>query len=116
MDPLSFFPNDIIEIDICSKKIEGCLDFSRFYKLKKLMCTYNKITSLNNLPNTLTYINCNCNYISSLNCPEPLISLYANHNKLTFLDNLPSNLKILDCSTNYITSQDNLPRTLSNER
>jgi len=49
MNILDEFTDDIIEIDISNKNIEGILDFTRFTKLTKLYCQYNKISSLDNL-------------------------------------------------------------------
>jgi Leucine-rich repeat (LRR) protein len=67
MDILDQFADDVTEIDISYKQIEGTLDFKRFTKLQKLNCTKNKITSLNNLPNSLIELYCNSNKITSLN-------------------------------------------------
>ena len=55
MNILDEFTDDIIEIDISNKNIEGILDFTRF---TKLYCQYNKITSLNNLPNSVIDLKC----------------------------------------------------------
>ena len=64
-------------------------------KLDNLNCLFNKITLLNNLPQTLN-------------------ELYCNNNKITNLNNLPQTLKILNCSSNKLTELDNLPQTLKN--
>ncbi len=63
---LDQFADDVTEINICTMKIKGSLDFSRFTKLTKLNCSYNKITSLNNLSNSLIELNCDNNEIKSL--------------------------------------------------
>ncbi len=49
MDILDQFADDVTEIDISNKSIKGTLDFTRFSKLIKLNCYYNKITNLDNL-------------------------------------------------------------------
>ncbi len=54
MDILNKFSDDVTEIDISHKNIIGSPDFSRFTKLKKLNCNFNEITSLDNLPRTLS--------------------------------------------------------------
>ena len=61
MDILDKFLTNIEEIYINDKKIVGDLDFLRFTNLKKIYCTNNKITSLLNLPTTLTHLMCNNN-------------------------------------------------------
>ncbi len=65
MDILDQFTDDVTEINIKSKNIEGILDFSKFTKLTKLDCVNNKIMSLNNLPNSLIELNCGYNNITS---------------------------------------------------
>ncbi len=75
---LDQFADDVTEINIRYKQIDGILDFSRFTKLIKLHCGSNKITCLNNLPNSLT-------------------ELYCGDNKITSLDNLPNSLIELIC-------------------
>ena len=62
-------------------------------KLEKLYCYNNKIIHLDNLPQTLKYLDC---------C----------YNNITHLDNLPQTLEELKCSGNNITQFDNLPITL----
>ncbi len=93
MDILDEFADDVTEININSKKIEGILDFSRFTKLINLNCDSNNISNLDNLPNSLIKLNCR-------------------FNKITNLDNLPNSLTKLDCSYNKITSLNNLPNSL----
>ncbi len=63
---LDEFADDVTVIIIRHKQIEGLLDFKRFTKLTKLNCCYNKITSLDNLPNSLTILYCGNNQITSL--------------------------------------------------
>ncbi len=66
MNILDQFSDDVTEINISYKNIEGSLDFTRFTKLIKLNCINNKITSLNNLPNSLIELYCIDNQITSL--------------------------------------------------
>jgi hypothetical protein len=58
MDILDQFADDVTEINISDKNIEGILDFKRFTKLTKLYCSENKIETLNNLPETLRVLTC----------------------------------------------------------
>ncbi len=95
---LDQFADDVTEINIKNKSIKGILDFTRFTKLTELDCSYNEITSLYNLPNSLIKLNCSFNDITSLdNLPNSLIELYCDNNKITNLDNLPNSLTKLDC-------------------
>ena len=96
MSVLDVFPGDVSEMNISSKNITGSLDFRRFTKLIKLDCSGNKITELNNLPNTLKNLFCDENNITQLdNLPELLEELNCGYNPIMRLDNLPNNLKIL---------------------
>ena len=58
MNILDQFADNVTEINIINKKIVGILDFKRFTKLTKLDCHYNNISSLDNLPNSLTSLGC----------------------------------------------------------
>ncbi len=53
MDILSEYDSEVIKIDISKLNISGSLDFSRFTKLQILYCSYNEITGLVNLPESL---------------------------------------------------------------
>ncbi len=113
MNILDQFADDVTEIDISHKQIEGPLDFKRFTKLTKLDCEGNKITSLNNFPNSLIELTCNNNKITSLdNLTNSLQKLDCSENEITCLDNLPNSLIELCCNDNKITSLDNLPNSL----
>ncbi len=108
MNILDQFADDVTEIHIIYKKIEGILDFKKFTKLTKLNCSYNKITSLDNLPNSLIKLDCRCNEITSLdNLPSSLIKLHCNLNKISSLDNLPNLLTKLYCG-NTVKKYDEL--------
>ena len=65
-------------------------DIHKYNNLIQINCSYNKLTTLDNLPLGLQ-------------------TLYCNNNKLTYLDNLPPGLKLLFCNNNQLTSLDNLP-------
>ncbi len=84
---------DTEEINIANKNLSALPNLSRFIYLKKLNCSLNRISSLDNLPNSL-------------------IELYCNDNNITNLDNLPNKLKILDCSRNNIRNLNNLPKSI----
>ncbi len=86
---LDQFADDVTEINIYKKNIDGSLDFARFTKLTKLNCNNNKITSLKNLPNSLIKLDCSINNITSL-------------------DNLPNSLTELNCFGNTIKNYDEL--------
>ncbi len=112
---LDQFADDVTEIDISNKNIKGSLDFARFSKLTVLYCNDNKITSLDNLPDSLIKLYCNLNKISSLdNLPNSLIELDCTNNQIRSFNNLVSLklLKYLNCNYNEITNLDNLPNSL----
>ncbi len=81
--------DNILNLDLSYQNIYGILDLSKFIYLKQLNCSNTKITSLDNLPNSLTILSCS-------------------NTKITNLDNLPTSLTILSCSNTKITNLDNL--------
>ncbi len=49
MNILNKIDENVVSINISCKNIVGLLDFSKFKKLIYLNCSFNNITSLNNL-------------------------------------------------------------------
>jgi len=85
-----------------------------FDNLADLICPNNNLTSLPNLPATLTQLACYNNAITSLpTLPPNLQSLSAQFNLLTALPVLPVTLTYLNCSSNNLGSlPPSLPPTL----
>lgn len=93
----SFDPN-IEELIIKHLQIEGVLNLKRFKNLKVLDCSYNSITNIINIPDTIEDIDCSYNTLIT-------VSVYMNN--LT-------NLKMLNCMCNPdIRVIDNLPSSLT---
>ena len=68
------------------------------------------LTSLPNLPKSLTVLKCCMNALTSLpELPQSLTILHCSGNKLTKLPTLPQSLFELMCSSNQLTSLPNLP-------
>jgi Leucine-rich repeat (LRR) protein len=132
---LDSLPSDIEKINIFDNNITYIPSLERFYQLKVLDCSYNRIkqldeddlpltleilycdnnliTQLDNLPNRLTTLYCHNNQIEKLdNLPNSLEKLYCSYNKIKQLDNLPNCLRLLHCYNNQITQLDNLPNSL----
>jgi hypothetical protein len=108
------YSNNITELNISAKKINGILDLSKFTKLNRLKCSYNRITLIFGLSKKLIELNCSDNMIIKLNnLPENLIKLNCSNNKISNLDNLPLGLLELDCAINQIMSLDLLPNSLT---
>ena len=70
MEILDKYNEDIFEINLTMSKISGPLDFSKFKNLKRLSCSLNQITKLDNLPNTLITLSCQNNCITELYIPN----------------------------------------------
>ncbi|CAG8562145.1 12895_t:CDS:2, partial [Racocetra persica] len=78
---------EIKELSIYSKDLEGELDLSDFKNLEKLSCSYNYLTNLNiNNCKKLKEISCHTNQLTTLN-----------------LSNLAELKELLWCSDNYLT-------------
>ena len=78
-----------------------------------LYCENNGLTSLPELPNSLTYISCYNNQLTILlELPNSLTILSCGNNHLTSLPELPNSLKELYCWNNELTSLPELPISL----
>jgi len=70
-----------------------------------LDCSYNKITSLKHCPTNLHTLDCSMNLIRSFeHSSTTLHTLYCSYNKITSFEYCPNNLHTLDCNMNQITS------------
>jgi Leucine-rich repeat (LRR) protein len=79
-----------------------------------LRCTFNPLTTIPQLPPSLTYLDCSANQLATLPAlPASLIELHCNGNQLTSLPTLPSSLAILNCSGNQLTTLPTLPASLT---
>lgn len=80
------------------------LNLSPLKQLQTLNCSGNRLTSLSNLPTTLTRLNCSDNRLTSLSSfPSGLTELNCSYNQLSSLDVITlSYLTVLDCSHNNI--------------
>lgn len=88
-------------------------DLSGFTSLDTLDCGQNQLTSLPNLPNSITILNCNTNNLVSLpTLPTSLLELYCQANDLTSLPTLPSSLEELSCNNNQLSALPTLPNSL----
>jgi len=101
------------KLSLCGLNIKDLTGIEYFVNLEKLDCSYNRLTTLPNLPETLKDLNCYNNNLTSLpNLPGALKDLHCSNNKLTTLPKLPGTLKNLWCSENSLTSLPNLPDRL----
>ena len=101
---------------ISSKSISDLQGINYFSKLTYLDCSYNNISSLSYLPNTITELHCNNNQITSLSSssysyiPSNIRKLYCQNNKLSAVNGFYNDyITYLDCSNNQITELYNIP-------
>ena len=107
------FPDDVEKISV-DFKTDHLPDLSRFYKLKILWCSNNKLTCLPLLPSTLKILWCSDNKLTWLPLlPSTLKELWCSNNKLTCLPLLSSTLTVLVCHNNQLTRLPLLPSTLT---
>ena len=91
----------ITELNLSNKGLTKLPDLSIYPNLQTLDCSYNELTSLNNLPIGLQILNCSYNQLKSLdNLPIGLQKLHCFSNQLTSLNNLPIGLQKLYCLNN----------------
>ena len=92
-------------LNVGAKSITSLQGLGYFSKLKSLICSGNYLTSLPELPSTLTTLGCTNNQITSLPAlPSGLLELACGTNKLTSLPTLPNNLEKLYCGGNLFTT------------
>lgn len=102
-------------LNISNKNISSLAGIENFEGtgIKYLYGSSNQLTSLPNLPSSLTELNCSNNELIILpELPSSLKYLYCSGNQLTSLPNLPSSLTDLYCSDNQLTSLPDLPTNL----
>jgi Leucine-rich repeat (LRR) protein len=81
--------------------------------LKRLNCSYNHLTALENLPDALEELVCYDNQLTELEgLPQGLKRLNCSKNQLAKLEGLPQELESLSCSENHLTALENLPQGL----
>jgi uncharacterized repeat protein (TIGR01451 family) len=92
-------------LEIPGRQIANLEGVKYFKKLKRLNCSFNQLTSLPLLPNSLEHLECDYNQLTNLPIlPSNLYQLYCNGNQLTSLPTIPSSLEVLDCESNNLTS------------
>ena len=107
MEYIHSLPSHVEVIDLASKGLTELPDLSRFYKLKTLNCSCNKLIYIPIIP-TLTRLYCSFNELTSIPVLPELICLHCINNKLTHIPPL-FNLKYLCCSNNKISHIPILP-------
>ncbi len=72
-------------------------------------CSYENLTEITHIPDTVITLNCTGNYLTSLPELNNITYLKCSNNKLTKLPELP-NLTSLDCSYNKLTALPEMPK------
>ncbi len=100
-------------VDVSNFNIFDLTGIEYFDNLDTLYSTFNQLTSLPNLPNSILYLDCSDNSLTSLpTLPSSLIELNCSNNQLTNLPSLPNNLSYFECSTNSLVNLPTLPNSL----
>ena len=106
-------PDNTGSISLIKRGLTFIPDLSRFVNLKELYCSYNLLTRIPKLPESLQYVSCEYNQLNYLpDLPESLTHLTCSYNQLTYLPNLPYALKSINCQNNKLTSLPGLPGNL----
>jgi Leucine-rich repeat (LRR) protein len=93
---------------------EEILELDSYNKIIYINYSYNNLSSLPELPNSLEYLNCTSNNLSRLpELPNSLTHLYCYHNNLSYLPKLPNSLTYLHCGYNNLSSLPELPNSLT---
>jgi hypothetical protein len=106
-------PNDVEEIDVSSEDLPYLPSLNKFYQLKRLYCSNNRLTELPVLSSQLEILDCHMNRLKILPClPLGLKKLNCFQNELTSLPDLICPLILLDCANNQIAHLPSIPETL----
>lgn len=122
-------------IDCSSKQIRNLSGVEYFRNLDTLICAYNYVDTLAQLPSSVKYLACNSNPMHAftsplpnglkyLNCsrsriqimpslPDSVSELLCSHDSIVSFTNLPTQLFTFDCSYNRLTSLPTLPTGLN---
>lgn len=108
-------PDSIQYLDISHNLIKGELDFTRNTLLETLIVSYNRITSLEHLPESLEELYCDHNLLNvlSLKNTVKLRVLYAKYNPKLFLQDLPDTLVDKELPENTIQTNDTKKSVIS---
>jgi uncharacterized repeat protein (TIGR01451 family) len=102
-------------LDVIASNISNLFGVRYFDNITFLNCSYNQLSSLAALPNSLTGLDCSMNALSSLpTLPNSLTNLNCEGNQLNTLPPLPPLLAELYCRYNQLNSLPSLPNSLTN--
>jgi Leucine-rich repeat (LRR) protein len=112
-DYLNSLPEDIDVINISCKSLTCIQSLKRFYNLRHLDCSHNRLTTLPELNHSLVILKCSHNELTNLPALNHLLEdLDCSHNQLTRLPELNHLLEELDCSHNQLTRLPELNHSL----
>ena len=99
-----------VKILVCSQNKLISINLPFNSKVEHLFCSYNMITSLDNLSSNIIELVCSNNKIIRLdNLPLKINSLKCSYNEIKTLDNLPQSITWLECNSCLLEELDNLP-------
>jgi hypothetical protein len=105
------FNNDGIEREYKNFDEITCLE--NYNSITHIVCIWNNLTQLPQLPHSLKILYCNNNKLTQLpQLHHSLEKLICYGNKLTQLPKLPHSLKTLLCTSNNLTQLPQLPHSL----
>jgi hypothetical protein len=106
-------PGDLESLDLQHNKLTQLPELDHCDDLRYIICLYNRLKSLPQLPLALRVLHCGHNYLKSLpQLPLELMKLHCDHNYLKKLPQLPLELMELHCDHNYLKKLPQLPPTL----
>jgi uncharacterized repeat protein (TIGR01451 family) len=103
----------VTKVDCNNKNITDISGIEYFDNLDTLYCFGNNLTSLNNLPATITILDISQNYLTTMpTVPSGAVWIRCSHNNLTSIGTLPNSLIYFDCRTNSLSNLPVLPTSL----
>lgn len=99
-------PEDVTEINVGNRNLEYLPSLARFKKLDRLLCANNRLKSLPEFNESLTFINCDHNqlmYLPEFNRHRNLTFINCSYNQLTYLPEFNKCLSTIICGNNKLT-------------
>jgi len=103
-------PDDIETLHLSYQNLTVLPDLSRFKYLRKIHCSHNRLTNIDNIPDWVETIFCSNNRITRINkLPFCLSGLFCSNNKIEYICKLPLFLTRLFCQNNRLICLPELP-------
>ena len=105
--------NQLVSLTIPYSNIKDISGISNFSSLERLIVSNNLLTSLPELPASLSYIDVSNNLLTRISTlPSKITTLICSFNKISKIDSFPTLLQSIECNNNELELLPKLPEDL----